>query len=236
MDALDRRTQTVQRVLTTAVVVWHLSAAPPVQSARAAAQERPVAAAVVAPASVSAQERAGVLLDSVLRTPGVGPDVPLADRIGDVPDQRVRALIGRIDQSIGGGAEWPHVIVVPHLARDHDARGRYVHMHLGDGSGSAANPPTPIGRATHPPGAGPLAVQGSQLWAVRAVGTQGIKLDAGHVNRYFAGERRPGEASLRSVVVHEVQHATTHDNEAALRASSMAPEGGAREDIYRETW
>ena len=147
------------------------------------------------------------LLDSVLITPGVPPGVPFEERIGHVDDPRIKVEMESIDFVLGGRIEWPDVHVVDslpgHLQKDL-VIGAYVYPPGGDGGHGG-----PAG------GAG-----ASGFDAGRSPGeVYGILLDKSFVDREF-DEGRPVNQSVRSLLVHELQHAVSADNADALVAAA----------------
>ena len=157
------------------------------------------------------------ILDSMLRSERVRPDTPLAERLGEVNDPRLVPVITAIDNVIGGQVEWPHISVVDKIERPGDFIGLYSVKRETDG----ATARTPYGDVDTAPGRGPLAVRADPE-IDPAQGPLGIQLDRGLVNRYFNNERYETDESVRSVLVHELQHALSHDNEARLQTA--APE------------
>ena len=152
------------------------------------------------------------MLDTMLRTERIPPGTPLSERIGQVKDPRLMPMIRSIDAAIGGRVEWPHVSVRGNLAA-HNLDGLYHRHAAGDGR----TPSSLDGSIELAPGKGPLAVLADPGHnASRNAGPSGIQLDKGLVDRYFAGERLENENSLRSVLVHELQHATSDDGQRAL--------------------
>ena len=155
------------------------------------------------------------ILDSMLRSERVKPETPLAERLGEVNDPRLMPVIEAIDDVIGGQVEWPHISVVDKIERPGDFIGLYSVKRGTDG----ATAPTPYGDVDTGPGRGPLAVRPDPE-IDPTHGPLGIQLDRGLVNRYFNNERYDTDESVRSVLVHELQHALSHDNEARLQTAA----------------
>ena len=160
------------------------------------------------------QKHVEVILDSMLRTGRVAPGTPLADRMGQVSDPRLVPIIRNIDDSLGGGIEWPHVTVVQGLEQSRGVSGAYAFFPGTDGR----TPPTPQGSIGLVDNAGPLAVRAAPDSHPDG-GVLDIRLDRDLVDRYFAGENQD-RFSLRYVLVHELQHAMSHDSESALLAAA----------------
>ena len=134
-----------------------------------------------------------VVLDSILITERVPPGVPFALRTGHVDDPRILELMRAIDDTLGGRIEWPNVYVTDALPS---------HL-LGQYTTATGNE----GRTSKP-----------ERWPAEADGFDdrfGIKLDRELVEHGFA-TGRVVDVSVRQLLVHELQHAVSFDNERSL--------------------
>ena len=134
-----------------------------------------------------------VVLDAMLVTERVPAGVPFELRTGHVDDPRVLEIMREIDETLGGRIEWPNVYVTNGLPSE--LVGKYQTWTQNDG------------RTTWP--------------EERAAGADhlddrlGIKLDRELVEQELAtGEVT--EVSVRQLLVHELQHAVSFDNERSL--------------------
>ena len=140
------------------------------------------------------------ILDSVLITKAIPPGVPFEDRVGEVNDERIRKLMKEIDKNLGGRIEWPNVYVAEGLMEKTGALGHYYQgTHQKDGRTAAAE--DNHGKNEH--------------------ALYGITLDKKLVDDEFATGRAISR-SIRSVLVHELQHATSADNATELTARAKA--------------
>ena len=151
-------------------------------------------------------EHLNAQLDSIVITQRVAPGTPFEERVGEVNDPRILAVMKDIDQVLGGNIEWPNVTVVDGLTEGHNALGRYQSPgRFGDGR--TVDPKSNEGQ--------------------KPEDHYGIVLDKGFIDR----ELRDGKVttkSVRSLVVHELQHATSHDNAVELART------GRRTDFRHE--
>ena len=138
-----------------------------------------------------------VILDAMLITERVPPGTPLVLRMGEIPDERIRAIVAEIDETLGGRIEWPNVYVTPGLSESGTAA-QYMYQPLKDGGWTV----TPEENAEH---------TGAERF--------GIHLDADLVDSELAS-CSPGGISIRALLVHEAQHAMSHDASAELRAAA----------------
>ena len=138
-----------------------------------------------------------VILDAMLITERVPPGTPLALRMGEIPDERIRAIVAEIDETLGGRIEWPNVYVTPGLTEDGTAA-KYEFYPRDHGGRTV----TPEENAEH---------TGAERF--------GIHLDADLVESELAS-CSPGGLSIRAALVHEAQHAMSHDASAELLAAA----------------
>lgn len=114
------------------------------------------------------------ILDSMLITKGVPPGTAFEDRIGEVDDERVLALMREIDDSLGGRIAWPNVKLVDGLMDTPTPEGNYIRGQYSPRSNT-------------------------------------IVLDKGLVEHEL-DTHLTHDRSVRSLLVHELQHATTAAN------------------------
>ncbi len=157
------------------------------------------------------------ILDTMVRTERIAPGTPLSKRIGRVDDPRLMPLIRSIDAAIGGGVEWPHVSV-----RTGMGTAGLNGLYRGHESRDGHTPTTPDGSIELAPGQGPLAVLADSGHKHGNAFPSGIVLDKGLVDSYMAGDAKEHQQSLRSVLVHELQHATSDDGQRSL--ANVAPD------------
>ena len=143
-------------------------------------------------------EELETMLDSTLITYRVEPGTPFEDRVGEVDDPRVLEIMRDIDDTLGGRIEWPNVYVVQGLELESGAMGTYRTFNHGEGE--TAHPS--VNRGIH--------------GADRA----GIALDKGVVDRELGTGTPSARISVRNLIVHELQHATSWDNKTALRSTA----------------
>ena len=136
------------------------------------------------------------ILDSMLITQRIPPGVPFDQRVGEVNDPRVRDIMREMDADLGGRIEWPNVYVEDGLI-DQGAAGRYQSARPTSG-GTTGRTVAPDENETRPP-----------------LGRYGITIDKQLVDQEIA-TGRPEGISIRSVLAHELQHATSWDHHKAL--------------------
>lgn len=146
-----------------------------------------------------------VVLDSMLITERVPPGVPFELRTGHVDDPRILELMREIDETLGGRIEWPNVYVTEALPAH--LLGQYTTT-----TGSEGRTWEPEGR--------PAEAEGVD-------DRFGIKLDRELVEQELA-TGRVVDVSVRQLLVHELQHAVSFDNERSLL--SAADRAGDRYD------
>ena len=137
------------------------------------------------------------ILDSMLITKDMPPGIPLELRTGWI-DPRLEAIVREVDDVLGGHIDWPNVYVTPNLIEDRNADAVY-RLNLDDEAGVTV--PTPDDGRGHP------------------LERLGIHIDAEIVNEELA-TCQPNGGSVRSLLVHELQHAVSHDNSAQLRRAA----------------
>ena len=139
------------------------------------------------------------VLDSMLISQHIKPGTPFEERSGHIPDERIRNIAKKIDNRLGGRIEWPNIHLVDGLRENTRANGQHQAYKAGGGE-------------TAPP-----AINDPRKPAEKF----GIRLDKQLVEDEFrTGE--PGSISIESLLVHEVQHATSNDHETELRAKEAA--------------
>ena len=72
-----------------------------------------------------------VLVDSMLITRAIPPQLPFKNRVGEVPDTRVLEVMQEIDETLGGRIDWPNVYV-SELPRE-GVLGKYRSLAIRDG-------------------------------------------------------------------------------------------------------
>ena len=149
-----------------------------------------------------------LILDAMLITERVPPGTPLALRMGEIPDERIRAIVAEIDETLGGRIEWPNVYVTPGL--ENGTAAQYQHQPLDRGGWTV----TPEENAEH---------TGAERF--------GIHLDADLVENELAS-CSPGGMSIRAALVHEAQHAMSHDASAELLAAAKENHEPYEKDGY----
>ena len=140
------------------------------------------------------------ILDSMLITSRVPPGTPFEDRVGAIPNERIRALMEDVDESLGGRIEWPNIHISDELSTP-TALAQY-RAHL-DAHGATI--PESVNR-------GEPADEKFGITIRRDVYESGLD------------GQEPMGLSLRSVLVHELQHATSSDNVSTL--TRIADENG----------
>ena len=139
------------------------------------------------------------VLDSMLISQHIKPGTPFEERSGHIPDERVRNIVKKIDDRLGGRIEWPNIHLVDGLRDNKNANGEHQAYRA-------------IGGET-----APQAINDQREPAEKF----GIRLDKQLVeDELRTGE--PGGISIESLLVHEVQHATSYDHETELRATEAA--------------
>ena len=139
------------------------------------------------------------VLDSMLISQHIKPGTPFEERSGHIPDERVRNIVKKIDDRLGGRIEWPNIHLVDGLRENERANGQHQAYKA-------------VGGET-----APRAINDPRKPAEKF----GIRLDKQLVEDEFrTGE--PGTISIESLLVHEVQHATSNDHETELRAKEAA--------------
>ena len=139
------------------------------------------------------------VLNSMLITQRVEPGTPFEERSGYIPDERIRNIVKKIDDRLGGRIEWPNIHLVDGLVRDENASGQY--------SAYTANGET----------APPSANHGRE-----PADRFGIRLDKELVEDELRTGRPQSGISIESLLIHELQHATSHDQNLELRAKANA--------------
>ena len=138
-----------------------------------------------------------VILDTTLITKDMPCGIPLELRKGWL-DPRVEPIVREIDDVLGGCIEWPNVYVTDKLTLQSNAHALYRHD-INDKHGTTI--PTADNAAREP------------------LERFGIHLEADLVNNELS-TCRPGGRSIRSILVHELQHALSHDNSRQLRRAA----------------
>ena len=145
------------------------------------------------------------VLDSMLITQRVMPGTPLEERSGKFPDERIRKIVEKIDDRLGGNIEWPHIHIVDELTirRPEGGEKRVTGLY----------------RRWNPDGeTAPALANMLKTPDKRA----GILLDKNLVETELESGQPQNEISIESLLVHELQHATTHDNDGKLKAAAAA--------------
>lgn len=135
-----------------------------------------------------------VLVDTLLITPQIPPGARFEDRVGEVPDERIREIMREIDETIGGRVEWPNVYVTD--LSEENQLGRYLSI------------PTRGGVTT--PTEENAGLEGKERLGI-------------HLDRSLVDGTRTGceyGTMLRHTIVHELQHAVSHDNWAAINTAA----------------
>ena len=127
-----------------------------------------------------------VLVDSMLITRAIPPQLPFKNRVGEVPDTRVLEVMQEIDETLGGRIDWPNVYV-SELPRE-GVLGKYRSLAIRDGR----TYPADLNADEEP----------SKRY--------GIHLDQKLVSGELTGCSY--DKTMRHVLVHELQHAISHDN------------------------
>ena len=160
---------------------------------------------VAAPYSNMALTRAelDVMLDSILISKDMPPGKPLEERIGHVDDDRLLGVMREIDTTMGGRIDWPNVYLAEGL-RENSDDGRVVgHYTTFTNSYDTRTVPAEMNEGRTP---------GRRY---------GIELDKEFVEKEFeTGE--PGLISVRNLLVHEIQHAVSWDNNETLALAAAA--------------
>ena len=144
------------------------------------------------------------LLDSMLITQRIPPGVPFEQRIGHVDDPRVLDIMREIDDNLGGRIEWPNVYLAEGLRK---TTGTLGHHHSPWNREGRSVPHEDNERENR----GPYK-------------RFGITLDKELVEHELdTGSPAPdAHISVRSLLAHEIQHATSLDNETNLLNTAAA--------------
>ena len=204
----------IKKAGTVGMIVWALSGvgrdnAPPAHETGPRTNRATAAAAVeLEPTSPAKREAAherlaearraelDTVLDSMLITHRIEPGTPFEQRSGHIADEGVRRIAQKIDDRLGGRIEWPSIQLVDGLVENKQASGEY-RLYTTDGNTA------------------PEGVNDER----RPDKRYGISLDRDLVeNELRTGE--PRGISIESLLVHELQHATSQDHNDALRASA----------------
>ena len=122
----------------------------------------------------------------MLITRAIPPQLPFKNRVGEVPDTRVLEIMQEIDETLGGRIDWPNVYV-SELPRE-GVLGKYRSLAIRDGR----TYPADLNADEEP----------SKRY--------GIHLDQKLVSGELTGCAY--DKTMRHVLVHELQHAISHDN------------------------
>ena len=125
---------------------------------------------------------------------------PFEERVGAIPNDHIRALMKEIDENLGGRIEWPNIQISEELSVPH-ALAQY-RAYIG---ANGATVPENVN----------LEAPADEKFGIS------IRRD---VYESAIGEAPPIGVSLRSTLVHELQHATSSDNVRTLER--MAEENG----------
>ena len=140
------------------------------------------------------------ILDSMLITERVPPGTPFEERVGTIPNDHIHNLMKEIDDNLGGRIEWPNVFITDELSQE-DALGQY-RAYIG---AEGATVPETVNREEPP----------DEKFGIT------IRQD---VYDAAVGKSPAMGISLKAVLVHELQHATSSDNARELRR--IAEENG----------
>ena len=148
-------------------------------------------------ADESYQEKIGVeldaILDSMLITNRVPPGTPFEERVGAIPNEHIRALMKDIDDNLGGRIEWPNIQISEELSAPHVLAQYRAYI-----GANGATVPENVN----------LEEPADEKFGIS------IRRD---VYESGIGEGPPITVSLRSALVHELQHATSSDNVNTLQ-------------------
>ena len=141
------------------------------------------------------------VLDSMLITQRIEPGTPFEQRSGHIPDERIRNIVKKIDDRLGGRIEWPNINLIDGLRENANANGQYraYREHRAYGGVDGGTAPRRVNDWLEP------------------ADKYGIRLDAQLVENELA-TGRPADISIESLLVHELQHATSDDHGTELRS------------------
>ena len=142
------------------------------------------------------------LLDSMLITQRIPAGVPFEKRVGHVDDPRVLEIMREMDDNLGGRIEWPNVYVAEGLYDTTGADGHHQGM------------PNQEGRS--------MPHDHNEKWNLGPYNRFGITLDKKLVEHELETGTPDTHISVRSLLAHELQHATSWDNDSNLLAAADA--------------
>ena len=148
--------------------------------------------------SPAEREELGLILDSMLISQERDTDLPFEERIGQVDDPRVLEIMRDIDDTLGGGIQWPDVYVTGGMS-DVNLLG-FHSPDLSEADWYDLSDPT----------------DGDHTFQESAFG---IHLSSSMVESEFQ-TGSPGAVSVKQVLVHELQHSMSVDNGRELSAAA----------------
>ena len=153
------------------------------------------------------------ILDSMLVTERIPPGTPFEERVGHVDDPRVLQVMREIDETLGGRIEWPNVYLADEM---NDRRAMAQYRAYPDAQGATV--PTSVNE--HEPDHSRYGIT--------------IRRDIVE-HEMTTGEPMNTEmmtGSLRAILVHELQHATSNDASHKLLAAAERNQAPYRSPKY----